>query len=1027
MKLIAGLTPADWPAVSALLDEALALAPGERNTFVAQLDGARAQYRDTLLELLAQATGVETGAFLATLPRLSAAGPAADDALAEPAVGATVGPYRLLSELGAGGMGTVWLAERADGTLKRKVALKLPRLAWGRGLAERMARERDILASLEHPHIARLYDAGVDQHGRPYLALEYVEGQPIDLYVKERGLSVRDRLDLLLQVAGAVAFAHSRLVVHRDLKPSNILVTADGQVRLLDFGIAKLMAGDRTRETHLTQLGGRALTPDYASPEQIKGEPIGTASDVYSLGVVAYELLTGARPYRLKRGSAAELEEAIATVDALRASEVAGGASAQRALRGDLDAILNKALKKNPLQRYATIDALAQDLIRYLAHEPVSAQPDSFSYRAAKLLARHKVQAIAGVAVIVSVAVGMSASLWQAAEATRERNRAVAAADEAQRNAQRADTEAARAREQESVADQQRNEAREALGRARDAAAEAEAAAQAERRAAQRALEQSERASAVQRYLVGIFSQSSARQADPKKAQAVTARELLDLGAQRLDTDLAQQASARQEMAFTLSTLYGELGVSERSVPLARTALALAEELYGIHSIQYQQSLVRLFGDLREGPGDSNDLQRATALIVRSLDRPAPASEGRVSLLLALAIYYSDVNRPDALDTAERALREARALGSAALVARAEAAVGRVAERRGDFAMAERYLSSSIDRSLQTGQAISFDLTVVRATLANVQAIRLRSREAEATMRALMSDTEARLGPDHLDALQLRFRLGALLIHAGRAEDALHPLRETIDRLARQGPDRELLKSLVMMELGYVQRDFGEFDEAQRLMHDAIAIRDRLRPGSPAAATHREDFAETLAYAGRSELAESLLAEAEKIRNALGEAVSGRAGLERRRARQVVVLRMAGRFEQARQVLDGLAAGRAVSALSGQGELSMALLRSAIDLDMQDPDAAASRLQQVRAVLAERVAPNAVPSLERAYRLQCGRLARWRGDAGGAETHFAAVEQSLSDSYTAASPIRTQLRRARQEAVQTFRSDLPNC
>ncbi|MFO0206786.1 MAG: serine/threonine-protein kinase, partial [Betaproteobacteria bacterium] len=197
--------------------------------------------------------------------------PAVAACAAQPASGVEVGPYRLIEELGSGGMGAVWLAERADGSLKRKVALKLPRIGWDPSFAQRSLRERDILAALEHPHIARLYDAGVDQHGRPYLALEYVEGQPIDVYARERGLSVRQKLDLLLQVCSAVAFAHSRLVVHRDLKPSNILVTADGQVRLLDFGIAKLMEGDSAKETQLTQLAGLALTLDYASPEQIKG------------------------------------------------------------------------------------------------------------------------------------------------------------------------------------------------------------------------------------------------------------------------------------------------------------------------------------------------------------------------------------------------------------------------------------------------------------------------------------------------------------------------------------------------------------------------------------------------------------------------------------------------------------------------------------------------------------------------------------------------------------------------------------
>ena len=233
-----------------------------------------------------------------------------------------VGPYVLLAPIAEGGMGTVWLAERADGVVKRKVALKLPHWSWVRPeLAARLERERDILAGLEHPNIARLYDAGVDSLGRPFLAMEYVEGQPIDVHCQRANLDVRACLALILQVARAVAHAHGRLVVHRDLKPGNILVDARGFVRLLDFGIAKLLESEVARETRFTQMAGRALTPEYASPEQIKGETIGTATDIYSLGVVAYEILAGKKPYRLKRGSAAELEEAIAAVDPPPASE----------------------------------------------------------------------------------------------------------------------------------------------------------------------------------------------------------------------------------------------------------------------------------------------------------------------------------------------------------------------------------------------------------------------------------------------------------------------------------------------------------------------------------------------------------------------------------------------------------------------------------------------------------------------------------------------------------------------------------
>ena len=423
--------------LSTLLDEAMALREPERGTWLARLSGADAEFGPMLRGLLARNASAETADLLPPLP----APPAEDVA----AAGRAVGPYVLERALGRGGMGEVWLASRADGALRRKVALKLPHATWGPGLAGRFARERDILAALEHPHIARLYDAGVDAQGRPYMALEYVEGQPIDAYSRERSLAVDARVRLLLQVADAVAFAHARLVVHRDLKPSNMLVTADGQVRLLDFGIAKLLEGDTTRETALTQVAGRALTLDYASPEQIRGEPIGTASDVYSLGVVAFELRAGARPYRLTRGGAAELEEALATADAPLASGVAEDPAARRALRGDLDAILNKALKKDAAQRYPTVDAFAQDLRRHLAGDSVAARPDTLAYRAVRLARRHRVPLAAGAGVvavfvlaqgfgatavvIAALLAGLAAALWQARRAGVERDRAYALAD----------------------------------------------------------------------------------------------------------------------------------------------------------------------------------------------------------------------------------------------------------------------------------------------------------------------------------------------------------------------------------------------------------------------------------------------------------------------------------------------------------------------------------------------------------------------------------------------------------------------
>ena len=439
MRAATDLTESSWKVFSALLDRALELAPPDRLAWLDALDAEHEALKPALRSVLQRSAGAETAQWLDTLPRTPDTVRSPDDSDLQP--NALVGPYRLLRELGVGGMGAVWLAERADGTLKRQVALKLPRAVWSSGLAQRMMRERDILASLEHPNIARLYDAGTDAQGRPFLALEYVEGQPIDVYCRERVLNVRSRLALLLQVARAVAFAHSRLVVHRDLKPSNILVTADGQVRLLDFGIAKLMEGDRTQETQLTRLAGQALTLDYASPEQIRGEPIGTASDVYSFGVVSYELLAGAKPYKLKRQTAAQLEDAIAAIDAPLASATATDPAAKRDLRGDLDAILNKALKKNSNERYATVDALSRDIESHLAGHRVIARPDSLAYRIARLARRHQTPLIFGslvaigfalalgvgatAVVMAALATGAAAAIWQARSALRARDRAL--------------------------------------------------------------------------------------------------------------------------------------------------------------------------------------------------------------------------------------------------------------------------------------------------------------------------------------------------------------------------------------------------------------------------------------------------------------------------------------------------------------------------------------------------------------------------------------------------------------------------
>ncbi len=429
------IDPARWERVKTLVAEALERAPADRLAWLdAQYagDGAlRAEVESLLGAAAAAGTFLERPAAASVSTALDAEPPV-------PRLGQRIGPWRITGELGHGGMGEVYEAERDDGQFEQRAALKLVR----RGLdaapvLERFLAERRILATLDHPNIARLLDGGLTPDGQPWFAMERVQGEAIDDYCRARGVPLRERIALFVKVCNAVHFAHQRLVVHRDLKPANILVDASGEPKLLDFGIARLLEPGETGTSPPTRTALRAFTPEYASPEQVRGDPVTTASDVYALGVLLHELLTGRSPYRHRDAAPHELAREICEVEPARPSSLvdavraAGGwtppepaGRLRPLLRGDLDVIVLTALRKAPERRYASAQALADDLRRHLAGLPVSARPDTWAYRTGKFVRRHALAVGATAAVAVSLVAGLVMAEREARIARAERERA---------------------------------------------------------------------------------------------------------------------------------------------------------------------------------------------------------------------------------------------------------------------------------------------------------------------------------------------------------------------------------------------------------------------------------------------------------------------------------------------------------------------------------------------------------------------------------------------------------------------------
>jgi serine/threonine protein kinase/tetratricopeptide (TPR) repeat protein len=415
------LSPERWQIISPYLDQAFAMTDDARAAWLSSLRQQNPELAAELAALLNEHRILVQEGFL----EKGSPGWSSAPGLA----GQTLGPYTLISQIGQGGMGSVWLAHRSDGRFERSVAVKFVNLALaGKGGEERFKQEGSFLGRLAHEHIAELVDAGVSPAGQAYLVLEYVEGEPIDRYCDQRKLDLDARVRLFLDVLAAVAHAHANLIVHRDLKPSNVMVTTGGEVKLLDFGIAKLLEGEGQMgaASLLTHEAGSALTPQYAAPEQLTGQPVTTATDVYALGVLLYVLLSGQHPTGADSHSPAELVKAVLEIEPRRVSDAITADDSKliaerrgtnpdklrRELRGDLDTIVGKALKKNPPERYASVTGFAEDLQRYLKQEPISARPDTLTYRTAKFLRRNRTVVALTTTAILLVIGSLSTGLY---------------------------------------------------------------------------------------------------------------------------------------------------------------------------------------------------------------------------------------------------------------------------------------------------------------------------------------------------------------------------------------------------------------------------------------------------------------------------------------------------------------------------------------------------------------------------------------------------------------------------------------
>lgn len=782
-----------WQRVRELFEQACELDPAERSAYLSKTCADEPDLQAEVESILA---GSEASPTFLDTPAVQAFPELSGGTEAPPIAGRRVGAYELVRLIASGGMGSVYLATRADRQYEKRVAIKLiKRHIVTPETLERFRLERQTLAGLQHPNIAALLDGGVTDDGLPYLVMEYIDGVPIDRYCDEHRLTVDERLELFRTVCSAVADAHRNLIVHRDLKPGNILVTTSGVPKLVDFGIAKALdPAGATRTANVTATAERIMTPEYASPEQIRGKPITTAGDVYSLGVVLYELLTGHRPYRPKSRMPHEIERAVCEDEPVKPSTVVRRPPAaadddqphrtapstqaicdarrlspdglRRRLAGDLDAIVLKAMRKEPDRRYASVERLAEDIRRHRVGLPVTARSDTFRYRATRFIRRHRVPVAAAVAVVAALLAGIVAT-------TRESRIA--------------------------------NQAR--------------VVAQKQTRKAQR---------------VNAFLNSMLASAQPaEKGKDVTVREILDNAAREIDTGLRDEPEVEADVRMTLGTTYRELGYLDQAETHLTAALEIRHRLFGDPHPSVAETL-NAQGLLAKTMGRYDQAER---LYRRALDmRRSLLGEDHADVAETMNNLGVLLKRKGQWDKAAELHRAALGIRRRLFgprhrdVATSMTNLAAVLKHQARYDEAEQLYQEALDIFRDVLGADHYRVAVCQNNLA----LLLREIGAYARAEPLLRDALAIrrqvFGDEHVAVSTGLKNLALVLTDLGETGEAETLLREAlrIDRKLR-GPDHPSLAN-TLNNLAEVLLSRGGLREAEALCTEALSIRRKTLP-----------------------------------------------------------------------------------------------------------------------------------------------------------------------------------------------------